>query len=187
MPIDSPDTVSQPASQTAPRNSMREVLRRRFIHSLLDLLRLGATPQRIAWSLAVGVAIGINPLLGSTTILCLLLCLVFRLNLVTSQLANYAVYPLQLLLFLVFIRIGNLLFHTASLPLRQQEILAAASHHPWATTRLLWSWEWHALIVWLLVTPILVPLLAAILTPLLKRLARSVLPDSPPARGAVTS
>jgi uncharacterized protein (DUF2062 family) len=166
---------------------MREVLRRRFIHSLLDLLRLGATPQRIAWSLAVGVAIGINPLLGSTTILCLLLCLVFRLNLVTSQLANYAVYPLQLLLFLVFIRIGNLLFHTASLPLRQQEILAAASHHPWATTRLLWSWEWHALIVWLLVTPILVPLLAAILTPLLKRLARSVLPDSPPARGAVTS
>ena len=118
---------------------------------ILQLLRIGATPERLAWSIAVGVVIGVNPLLGSTTVLALAVTPLFRLNVVASQLGNHLVYPLELLLFPVFIRVGSLLFRTEKIPLELPAIFRAVKLHPLQTTRLLWSWEWHALVVWVLV------------------------------------
>jgi len=161
-----------------------EVAHRRVIQPLIDLLRVGTTPRRLAWSLAVGAAIGVNPLLGSTTLICLAAAFLFRLNLVASQIANHLMYPFELLLFFFFIRMGDHLFHTGHMPMRHREIFAAASRHPWDTTRLLWSWEWHALVVWLLCALVATPLLALLLTPLLKQLAHRthILPEEPIVR-----
>ena len=148
--------------------------RRTVITPVLNLLRVGATPRRLAWSLAFGFAIGINPLLGSTTVLSLALAFLFRLNLVASQISNHLAYPFQLVLFFVFIRAGDAVFHTAGLPLDRSALLAGVRYHPWDTTRLLWTWEWHALIVWLIAATIITPLLAAVLTPALDRLLLSL-------------
>ncbi|MDE1156452.1 MAG: DUF2062 domain-containing protein [Acidobacteriaceae bacterium] len=136
---------------------------------LLGLLQKGATPEKLAWSLAVGAAVGINPLLGSTTVLALALAAVFRLNVVASQIANHAAYPLQLLLFPVWIKLGSVVFHTAGLPLKRAALLDAVQHHPWATTQALWTWEWHALCLWLVAMCICVPVFAWALTPVLRR------------------
>ncbi len=111
--------------------------------------------------------IGINPLLGSTTIASLLLAFLLRLNLVASQIANHIVYPLQLALFLVFIKLGDKLFHTGRLPMDHHELFYAARHHPIALTRALWQWEWHALIIWAVAAAIAAPIMATILTPIL--------------------
>jgi len=72
----------------------------------MALLRKGADPDKLAWSLALGVVVGVNPLLGSTTLVALGLASVFRLNLVASQVGNHAMYPVELLLFPVFIKVG---------------------------------------------------------------------------------
>jgi uncharacterized protein (DUF2062 family) len=144
--------------------------RRRVAGPVLQLLRYGATPERLAWSLAVGVVIGVNPLLGSTTVLALLLAPLFGLNVVASQLGNHLVYPLELLLFPVFIRLGSLLFHTAGLPLERHAMLSAVKLHPWQTTRLLWSWEWHALMVWVMFAVVAAPVLKMVLRPVLARM-----------------
>jgi len=154
-------------------SSLKEFCYRQIVQPLLDLLRVGATPRKLAWSLAVGVAVGINPLLGSTTIACLAIAFLLRLNLIASQITNHLVYPIELLLFLVFIRLGDLLFHTGGLPLEKHSLFYAARHHPWATTKLLWMWEWHALIVWVAFALILTPVLALIFRPMLERLMRS--------------
>jgi len=131
---------------------------------------MGASPRRLAWSLAVGAVIGINPIVGSTTLLCLAAALAFRLNLLASQIANHLLFPLQLALVLVYLRAGELLFHTGSLPLAPDAFLQAIRHHQWSIAHQLWTWEWHALIVWLLAAAIVTPLLAITLHPLLKRL-----------------
>ncbi len=143
---------------------------RRLITPILDLLRMGATPEKLAWSLAVGLVIGVNPLLGSTTLVCLLVALVARLNMVASQIANHLVYPLEIALFFVFIRLGDLLFHTGHLPLEGHALIHEARVHPIETTRLLWSWEWHALLVWAAFAVLAIPLLATLFTPPLRRL-----------------
>ncbi len=141
---------------------------------LLDLLRVGATPRRLAWSLAVGCVVGVNPLLGSTTLLCLFIAWVFRLNLIASQIANHLAYPLELALFFFFIRAGDTVFHTAHIPLDRQALLEAVRHHPLETTRALWLWEWHALLVWVVFAAAGAPLIAAILKPLLTRLLHTL-------------
>jgi uncharacterized protein (DUF2062 family) len=131
---------------------------------------MGATPRRLAWSIAAGLLIGINPLLGTTTIVCLAVSSCFRLNLVASQIANHAMFLFELALVIPFIRLGSRLFHTAPMPLSPHLFLAAARSSPLALTRQLWLWEWHAFVVWAVVSSVAAPLLALALTPLLRRL-----------------
>ncbi len=146
------------------------IFHKRVLAPIHDLLLQGTGPHHLAWSLAAGIIIGLNPLLGSTTLLCLLVSLVFRLNIIATQIANHLVYPLELLLFFAFLRAGDSFFHTDSMPLRRDALLSAVRHHPIETTRLLWHWEWHALIVWMFCAAIAMPLLAFLLTPLLRKL-----------------
>jgi uncharacterized protein (DUF2062 family) len=148
------------------------LLQRRVIGPVTALLRHGATPERLAWSLAVGLVVGINPLLGSTTLLALALAAAFRLNVVASQVGNHLMYPVELLLFPVFVKLGSMLFGTGGLPLQPKALWAALKGHPWETTRLLWSWEWHALVVWVAFAAIALPVLAMALRPALERMAR---------------
>ena len=154
--------------------TLHATLQRHIIAPLLNLLRVGASPRKLAWSLAVGFAVGINPLLGTTTLACFIVALLLRLNLVASQISNHLVYPLQLALFFVFIRIGEAAFGTGPLPLGRNALLTSIRHHPLSTTRLLWTWEWHALIVWFAIVSITTPLFVALLTPLLQRLLLSM-------------
>ena len=53
--------------------SIREFFRCKILHPLLRLLRGGVTPRRLAWSLALGMVIGINPSVGITTLLLVML------------------------------------------------------------------------------------------------------------------
>ena len=145
-------------------------MQRRVVKPLIDLLRMGATPERLAWSIAAGVLIGINPVLGSTTLLALAVASAFRLNYVASQVGNHLVYPFELLLFPVWIAMGSVLFRTPGLKLARRELLHAVKHHPWQTTKALWTWEWHALVVWVFAAAILMPLLAMALKPVLRKM-----------------
>ena len=139
--------------------SVREWIRCRILRPLLRQLRGGVTPRRLAWSLALGLVVGINPSVGLTTIVVVMLAWTFRLNQLASQIGSYAVAPLHLLLFIPFIELGVYLFHTRRLPLTRGQI-EHLSHHPLRLLHDIWRWEWHALVVWGLVAAIAMPLLA---------------------------
>ena len=160
---------------------IREFLRCRILRPLLRLLRGGVTPRRLAWSLALGIVIGINPSVGVTTLLVILLAWAFGLNQVASQIGAHAMTPLHLLLFLPFIELGVHLFHTRRLPLSRQQ-LEHLGHHPWRLIRDIWQWEWHALVVWVAVAAIVMPLLASYIRRalvLLMRRHRTLLRSNP--------
>src|SRR5471032_2866305 len=116
---------------------MLKFMQRRVVKPLMDLLRMGATPERLAWSIAAGVLIGLNPVLGSTTVLALAVASAFRLNYVASQVGNHCVYPFELLLFPAWIKMGSVLFGTPGLKLGRRELMMAVKHHPWQTTKAL--------------------------------------------------
>lgn len=149
-------------------------LYRRTIQPILALLRVGASPERLAWSIAAGLVIGINPLLGSTTVLCLAVATIFRLNVAASQVANHAIYPLEVLLFVPFLQVGSRVFHIAPLPLTPAAIMEEAKRYPLDLLRELWRWEWHALVVWAVLALVAAPLIALAITPLLRRLLNRV-------------
>jgi uncharacterized protein (DUF2062 family) len=139
--------------------SIREFFRCKVLRPLLRQLRGGVTPRRLAWSLALGIVIGINPSVGITTLLVILLAWALGLNQIASQIGVHAMAPIHLLLFIPFIELGVHLFHTGRLPLNRRQ-LEHLSHHPWRLFRNIWQWEWHALIVWGVVAAITMPLLA---------------------------
>jgi uncharacterized protein (DUF2062 family) len=139
--------------------SIREFLRCRILRPLLRLLRGGITPRRLAWSLALGIVIGINPSVGLTTLIVILLAWTLGLNQVASQIGVHAAAPLHLLLFVPFIELGVHLFHTRRLPMNRHQ-LEHLSHHPLSLFHEIWQWEWHALIVWGILAAVTMPLLA---------------------------
>ncbi len=131
---------------------------------------MGASPQKLAWSIAVGLLIGVNPILGSTTVFCLAAAFVLRLNVAASQLANHLAYPFELLLLIPFIRLGDVVFRTAPMPFSAKTLIHAARHNPIALTRQLWTWEKHAFLLWFCLAVVLVPIIALAITPFLRRL-----------------
>ena len=142
--------------------AVREWGRCHILRPLLRLLRGGVTPRRLAWSLALGIMIGINPSVGVTTVLVVLLAWIFGLSRMASLVGSHVVAPLHLLLFLPFIQLGVHLFHTRKLPMDRKQI-EHLSHHPWRLFHEIWQWEWHALVVWGVISAIMMPLLATYL------------------------
>lgn len=147
---------------------MRDWLRARLWLPLRDLLQQGLSPEGLAWSLAAGLALGISPLVGTSTALCAGAAFAFRLNQPAMQLANYAAYPLQLALLLPFIRLGERLFGTPPMPLSLAGLQAALKAGVWAALGTFWTSFWHAGVAWLLVVPLPALLLARLLVPLLR-------------------
>lgn len=141
---------------------LREWFRCHVLRPLLRALRGGVTPRRLAWSLALGMVIGINPSVGLTTLFVLFLAWALGLSKLASMVGTHAVTPLHLLLFIPFIELGVHLFHTRKLPLDRRQ-LEHLSHHPLRLIHAIWQWEWHALIVWAVLAAVAMPLLAIFL------------------------
>jgi uncharacterized protein (DUF2062 family) len=140
------------------------------LNRIREFLRQGITPEKLALCLALGICLSCCPILGITTMLCTLAALSLRLNLAAIQLANYAAAPLQLILLLPFIRLGERIFRTERLPLSIREITTRFHSAPWITVKALWNWEWHAVVAWALVATPSVLVLRLLLKAVLVRL-----------------
>jgi uncharacterized protein (DUF2062 family) len=145
---------------------------RRLVRPILDLLRQGGTPEKIALSIALGFVLGVFPVLGTTTTLCLLAALLLRLNLPAIQIINYFVYPLQIALLIPFFRLGERLFHAPHLPLSVERVHAMIQVNMGDAIRVLWSTIWHAMVAWCLLAPVLAAIVYVGLVPLLRRALR---------------
>lgn len=153
--------------------------RRRLVRPLLDLLRQGVTPEKIALSAALGVVLGVFPALGWTTALCAIAAFSLRLNLPAIQIVNYFMYPAQLALLLPFFRLGERLFGAKHLPLTVGQILDLIHSGVWNAIGLLWTTTWHAIVVWGLLSPPAAGILYLALTPLLRRALRRQMQAAP--------
>jgi uncharacterized protein (DUF2062 family) len=152
---------------------MREgFFKRRLVRPILDLLRQGVTPEKIALSVALGAALGVFPALGWSTTLCAIAAMVLRLNLPAIQLVNYFVCPAQIALLVPFFRWGEKLFRAPHFPISVPQIYALFHAGAWMALQLLWTTIWHAMVVWGMLAPVFVGLGYLILMPLLRRAMR---------------
>jgi uncharacterized protein (DUF2062 family) len=127
---------------------MRGFLRRRLWEPLMALLRQGVTADKLAWSVALGVVLGLVPVLGVSTAACALAALTFRLNLPAIQLVNYLVTPLQLLLIIPQLRFGEWLAHAPPFPVTLESGLALLARGAFDAVRVLATAIGHATLGW---------------------------------------
>ena len=147
--------------------------RQKVVCRVLALLRQGTTPEKLALSIALGIALGITPAIGLASVLCLAAAIPLGLNAVAVQLVNCLVYPLQIVLLIPFIRIGEWLFAAQPLKLSAARIQDSIRHWNWTVLQTLWGAALHAVVAWLLVGSLAALATYALLVPLLRKLAKT--------------
>ena len=100
-------------------------MKTKIIHSLSRLLRQGLSPVKLSLVIALGITLSIFPVLGTTTLICTFVSLLFNLNLPAMQLANYAAFPLQVILFFPFLKLGESVLKISLDSLSKVQLIAA--------------------------------------------------------------
>ena len=127
-------------------------VKEKIFRPVLDLLKSGVGPEQLALACSFGIVVGIIPLPGSTTLICILLAYLFRLNLPALQLVNYAMFPLQLLFFIPFFKAGGFFFEPLRIPDSFTQLGEMMKLDFWGTIELFWFANLQALLVWLILS-----------------------------------
>ena len=150
---------------------MKNGAKKRSLKQMIaGLAREGMSQQKMAICIAMGVCIGIFPVLGTTTIICAMAAFFLRLNLPLIQLVNYAVYPLQIVLLVPFYVAGSWMFGGRWPTETGQNLLDALQNDLWASMSQVWDLTLYAIFIWLLVAPAVALLLYGLLKPLLGKI-----------------
>ena len=152
--------------------TLRDTLRARIAAPILAQLRQGLSADTIALTIGVGLAIAVIPVIGVTTILSILAAWAFRLNHPVIHAINWTSAPLQLLLLIPFIRMGERLFGAKRLSLSLEELVAQGSADPFGMISRLGTTAAHALVAWGLFVPIVIVGAYYGTRPLLRALSR---------------
>lgn len=85
---------------------------------IIDQIKVGVTPEKLAQSVVTGIIIGIIPYLGTATLLAALVATKLKLNHVVTQTVNYLMYPVQIIMIPIYIKIVGLIFDVGDTPIR---------------------------------------------------------------------
>ncbi len=127
-------------------------LRRRIFRKMIYFLKKGITPQKLALSFSLGITIGIIPLYGFTSLLITLVVFCFKLNFTASQIANYVVHPVQIILLFPFLKLGDLIFNQSLLPHSFDQFLMMIRTDVWGTLHHFWLAYLTATAVWFILS-----------------------------------
>ncbi|MGD9084049.1 MAG: DUF2062 domain-containing protein [Desulfobacterales bacterium] len=144
---------------------MFERLKTKIINLVRSMVKEGMSLKKIALCIALGVTLGIFPVLGATTLLCMLAALAFRLNLPAIQLVNYMVYPVQLALLAPFYSLGSWLFSQQSMQISSENLIEMVQNDFWGSMASLWNLTLYAIFTWMVICPFLIIVLYVSLKP----------------------
>ncbi len=140
--------------------------------TIVTQLRQGVTPKEIALTIALGLVLGVFPILGATTLLCGIAAARLRLNQPVIQLVNYVAYPLQLAAIIPFYRAGESLFGQPHLPLSIPMLIERFRTDIGTFIGDFWLLAVQGIVVWCLVAPLVAFATYHALQPALRALVR---------------
>jgi uncharacterized protein (DUF2062 family) len=152
--------------------------RRRLLSPILEQMRRGISPEKLALTIAAGAALGVFPLPGTTMALCFVFAFALRLNQPVIHLTNYLVYPLQIPLIYLFVRFGEWLVGTPPVSFRVTDLMTAFSSDPLAFVQRFTVTGLHGIAGWFTAGIPLALALYFFLLPLLRRVENSRVPPA---------
>lgn len=164
--------ISATGVRTAPEAPPRTWIQRRLVDPFMSLLKAGLAPGSLALTAGLGVAFGLAPIFGFTTLISTAVALRLKLNVAAMQLVCHVLSPVQILLLLPFLRWGATLlghgYEIAHLSLAQLKTMVKVDG--WGhVLHLLWRAELGALLIWAVAAVPVVMGLYAGLRPLFKK------------------
>lgn len=148
-------------------NSLRERITAMVVAQLMQ----GVTAPKIALSIALGISLGVFPVIGTTTALCAIAGIRLKLNQPIIQLVNWLVYPLQLALILAFVRIGEWITHAPQVNFSVPELIQTFHDSPLKFLQEFGICQLQGVVAWLFIAPVFTAIVFFALLPSLKRMA----------------
>lgn len=148
--------------------------RRWLVAPVVGQLTRGISAERIAWTIALGIVLGVFPIMGTTTLVCLLAGWLLKLNQPVLHVFKTLVYPLHLALILVFIRLGERLYGVPLISFSIPQMLARFKSDPLQFARDFGMAAWHGVSAWLLIAPVAAYLIKLAVMPVLRQLEVSL-------------
>lgn len=152
--------------------SLRTLVKAKIADPILLQLTQGLSPEKIALTVAVGLTIAVNPIVGTTTILCFVAAWALRLNQPIIQAINWSSYALQLLLIFPFIRLGEKIFRAPRESRSLERLVAMMKADPAGTLANVRATLGHAVVAWILVAPLLTAAIYFATRPVFRALAQ---------------
>jgi uncharacterized protein (DUF2062 family) len=144
-------TISANGVRALPEPPPRTWIQRRLVDPFMSLLKAGLAPGSLALTAGLGVAFGLAPTFGITTLVSTAVALRLKLNVAAMQLVCHVLSPVQLILLLPFLRWGATLLgqgrevaHLSMAQIRHMVKVDGWGH----VLHLLWRAELGALMIW---------------------------------------
>lgn len=156
---------------SAPKESF---WRQRVLSPIAHQLTQGITPEKIALTLAVGSACALFPIVGTTTLLCLIAGIALRLNQPAIQLVNGICTPLHLPVIFGLYHLGNVLFgahpisHRGGMRFFFTEMFGMLWDHPAEFFQQFGHLVVHLVVAWAVVAPFWIILVYVIALPVMR-------------------
>ncbi len=157
-----------------------------MIDPIAQQLTQGITPEKIALTLSVGSSLALFPILGTTTLLCLLAGILLRLNQPIIQMVNALCTPIHLPVIFCMVRLGSWIFHVQN---SERVGIRMMNHMLWDDPREFFErfgiTAVHAIAAWALVAPFWTLVTYMLALPVLREALRRKVSCPAPASAAL--
>ncbi len=147
--------------------------RRWLLTPVRNQLRQGMSVERISWTISLGFVLGVFPVMGTTSWICLFAAWALKLNQALLHVFKALVYPLHLALILVFIRMGQRLWGVPLIAYSIPDLLHKFKDDPLQFARDFGLAALQGVSAWLLFAPFAALLIKWMVTPLVRKVAKA--------------
>jgi uncharacterized protein (DUF2062 family) len=144
-----------PVSPSSPR---RKFWHRWLLDPIHQQLIQGVSPEKIALTLALGSALALFPILGTTTLLCVAAGIVLSLNQPILQAINVLCGLIWIPLLVAFVRLGDALTRNPSSGVDIRQMASLFKRHPRDFFQRFGITALHGILGWCATAPLWIPL-----------------------------
>lgn len=166
------EDTSTPPQKKPEALPTRTFWQRRVKDPIVAQLTQGVTPDKIALTIAVGSALALFPLLGTTSLLCLIFGIILRLNQPIIQVVNWLCTPLHIPLIFYTVHLGEKIFGGPHVKIRPNELARLIWEDPLLFAQRFGLAGLHACIVWAIAAPFWIALVYYTTRTTLREMAR---------------
>lgn len=164
----SPSAAPVPAP--VPAAPPRTFWQRRVRDPVVAQLTQGITPEKLALTIAVGSAIALFPILGTTSFLCLVAGIALRLNQPIMQLINQAFWPIHVAAIYGCVRLGETIFQAPHVSFHLKRMNELFWHSPTKFLHDYGATAFYAIAAWAVLTPFYIALVYFVLKPIFREI-----------------
>jgi uncharacterized protein (DUF2062 family) len=110
----------------------------------------GLTAESLAFSITIGIIAGLFPVIGATTLISVLMTLLFRQNILVVQSVQWILGLLQVMLIIPFMKLGAVILNQQAVHINMHQINLAFQTGFFSGIRTVGIFQLYAILTWII-------------------------------------